>query len=335
MRWPEYGGGSVPWAPHTCGLSENGDAFCWGNPYYGSLGNGMTLCVECPRISVSEPSQVLGGPYAAISSGRGHTCALYVDGQADCWGDYAQLEVGQRWNQPGPLAGGPHHFESIAVADDHACGIDREGTLLCWGENRWGQLGWPSTGLHPKAAEPIQVPGGLGFVSVYVGPGHTCALKGDGRAYCWGRNDFGQLGTGDVNELCIEGSNNTRGCETDPAGPRPVDQGPTRFFTLAVGQLHTCGLSVAGEAFCWGRGKAGQLGVPDEEVRTPVRVQTDVLFTRIAAGARHTCGISTEGRAYCWGWGQLGQLGLGKNRNTSVPEEVVGQPQSTEASQKP
>ena len=90
-----------------------------------------------------------------------------------------------------------------------------------------------------------------------------------------------------------------------------------------------------GEAFCWGRGRAGQLGVPDEEATTPVRVQTNLRFTKIAAGARHTCGISKEGRAYCWGWGQLGQLGLGEYRNTSVPEEVFGQPPSTEASQRP
>ena len=325
MRWPEYGGGPTPWAPFTCGLSRGGTAYCWGSSSYQSLGNGSIPCIECPMPKISEPTTVIGGPFQAISSGRGHTCAFGLDGQLHCWGEYAQVAPGPGPNQPAPLIGGPYSFSSFSVADDHACALDQAGKAYCWGENRWGQLGWPSDGLHPVEEAPVPVPGGTGFTRVYAGAGHTCGLKADGSASCWGRNDFGQLGTGNVNALCIEGLKNTRGCETDPTGPRPVAQGSIVFSSLALGQLHTCGVAQGGEVYCWGRGLAGQLGVPEDEVTSPTPVQTGIRFSSIAAGARHTCGISVDGKAYCWGWGQRGQLGNGQTRNSSVPVEVAGQ----------
>jgi alpha-tubulin suppressor-like RCC1 family protein len=104
-----------------------------------------------------------------------------------------------------------------------------------------------------------------------------------------------------------------------------VAQGSIVFIELAVGQLHTCGVSNQYEAFCWGRGKAGQLGFQEEQVPTPTRVETELRFSSLAAGARHTCGISLEGRAYCWGWGQRGQLGHGRNDNSPKPVLVQGQ----------
>lgn len=122
---------------------------------------------------------------------------------------------------------------------------------------------------------------------------------------------------------------NTRGCGTDPPGPRAVAQGSLVFTTLAVGQLHTCGVAQGGEAYCWGRGEAGQLGVPEEQATAPSPVQTDVRFSSLVAGARHTCGISLDGEVLCWGWGQRGQLGNGKTRNASVPVKVSGQSGST------
>jgi hypothetical protein len=154
---------------------------------------------------------------------------------------------------------------------------------------------------------PDEVPAPAGAVTLGVGSRHVCRLATDGRVFCWGRADAGQLGTGRT-----------------PLRSTPVQaaSGDTRFGSLAVGGLHTCALTAGGEAWCWGANEVGQAGLPAALtvdcgepihgwrcVPSPHPVETSLRFESLMAGAANTCGFTAEGRIYCWGSNGAGQLG--------------------------
>jgi len=118
----------------------------------------------------------------------------------------------------------------------------------------------------------------------------TCGLTHDGTAYCWGSNNFGQLGINTTNSSRV---------------PVPVIGGLT-FSSLAAGSQHTCGLVVpSGVAYCWGRNNHGFVGDGTTTTRlAPVPVSGGRVFSSISAAVHHTCGITPGGAAYCWGYNQ-------------------------------
>lgn len=146
---------------------------------------------------------------------------------------------------------------------------------------------------------------GVGFTQVEMGAGHICGLTSDKRLYCWGHSyGYGTLGNGST---------------ADSSLPVEVRLDKT-FRDFSLGGRHTCALTDAGVAFCWGRDTDGQLGngTSDSSDR-PVPVRADmppdgdggeVKFTRIDAGSNSTCAMTAGGEVYCWG--QRGyELGLG------------------------
>lgn len=147
------------------------------------------------------------------------------------------------------------------------------------------------------------------FQQVVAGVIHSCGILTDGTAYCWGNNDFGQLG---------DGSYKTR------VWPVPV-VGSVRFTTLAAGAGHTCGIATTGLAYCWGLNLNGQLGDQTHTDRaTPAPVESNLTFVTLSAGGAYTCGTTAEGTAYCWGWDQFSQLGDGATADQSTPKPVLG-----------
>ncbi len=143
-----------------------------------------------------------------------------------------------------------------------------------------------------SAPEPVR------FVSVSAGADHVCALTDHGQAYCWGSNEFGQLGMGSADAI-----------------PHPVPArviGNAEFTTVVAGLMHTCGLVRDGAAMCWGANDTAQLG--DGTLKPspgPVRVASDIRFQTIGPGGTHTCAVSVDGIGYCWGGNWHGQLGVG------------------------
>jgi alpha-tubulin suppressor-like RCC1 family protein len=138
---------------------------------------------------------------------------------------------------------------------------------------------------------------------------HTCGLTSTGAAYCWGRNDYGQLGDGTT---------------TNRTSPVPVAGGLT-FQALAAGGYHTCGLTASGAAYCWGSNQYGQLGDGMQTDRgSPVAVAGGLTFQALSAGDYHTCGLTASGAAYCWGNNSVGQLGDGTTNSRSRPVAVAG-----------
>jgi alpha-tubulin suppressor-like RCC1 family protein len=266
--------------------------------------------------SVTVPSVV----FAFVTAGVVHACGATADGVAYCWGGYAYGQLGTvpHWTPvrtPVPVSGGLT-FASLDAGAYHTCGLTSSGSAHCWGLNAEGQLGNGSAGGPETCAygqscstTPVSVSGGFAFTSVSAGGAHTCALTAAGTAYCWGRNDYGQLG-----------DNTTASAPT----PVPVSGGLT-FSELSVGDLHTCGLA-SGGAYCWGHNDSGQLGdgsLADDSVPRPVT--GDLLFQSISAGGSYTCGLTTESAAYCWGSKEWGELGDGSSTgHESAPVPVLG-----------
>jgi len=145
--------------------------------------------------------------------------------------------------------------------------------------------------------------------SISAGEDHTCILKSDGKAYCWGDNSVGQLGNG----------------STESSMTPVAVSGGLNFESISVGWDHTCGVTDANDAYCWGRGRYGRLGNgSSENSMIPTAVSGGLSFESVNSGLAHTCGITTDGDAFCWGRGEDGILGQNSVASSPVPVPVSG-----------
>jgi alpha-tubulin suppressor-like RCC1 family protein len=143
---------------------------------------------------------------------------------------------------------------------------------------------------------------------VSAGGSHTCALAADGRVYCWGFNENGQLGDG------------TR---TNHSSPKVV-AGTLRFVQVSAGAYHTCALAADNRAYCWGAPQGGATGFFDDQL-TPTAVPGGRRFVRLRAGTYHTCGVNAYAVGFCWGKSAFGELGAGTNYYTgATPIRIAG-----------
>lgn len=155
-----------------------------------------------------------------------------------------------------------------------------------------------------------------------VGRDFGCGLISLGRLYCWGANEFGQLGAA-TDSICFE--EGTTGAGTKPCSLNPRRAGPTRAFASATaGDGFACALTPAGEAYCWGSGAFGKLGRGNGGgAGVPELVTAALRFTSISAGGNHACAIAVGGGAYCWGQDTVGQLGDARRVNSTTPIPVA------------
>ena len=142
-----------------------------------------------------------------------------------------------------------------------------------------------------------------------VGDFRSCAVGEDSAAYCWGANNYGELGDGTT---------------TNRDGPALVTGG-YKWAALTSGDFHTCGITETGAAYCWGRNDQGQLGTgTTDESHSPIAVTGGLTYQAIAAGSAYTCGVTTSHEAYCWGSNSQGQLGIGGMAPSPTPILVQG-----------
>ena len=187
---------------HNCAITPQGTTHCWGFNDQGQLGNGTSTTLFPDTVS-SKVTPVSGGfAFDTITAGYKHTCAL-TGGTAYCWGSnsYGQLGDGTNTNSsvPTPVSGGLT-FVTLSAGFYHTCGITTTGAAYCWGRNTpnslqesvGGQLG---DGTTTDRNTPTLVTGGLSFKSISAGEVTTCGVTTTGVAYCWGDNEYGQLGT--------------------------------------------------------------------------------------------------------------------------------------------
>ena len=292
---------------HTCGVTPSGVAYCWGDNFFGQLGDGS-------GVARPTPVPVAGGlRFAAVSAGSFHTCGITTSGAAYCWGDNSNGQLGDgttdRRATPVLVAGG-FSFTTISAGHGHTCGVIAGGVAVCWGDDSSGQLGDGAASADHASYRPYPavVVGVRGFARVSAGNVHTCGVTTHGAAYCWGYNVWGQLGDG-----------------TTTQRSRPVRvTGGLRFAAVDAGSYFTCGLTGGGAAYCWGENRDGELGDGTTTARSsPVAVAGGLRFTAVKAGWYHVCGMKTDSGAYCWGYNAHGQLGEGTTVSDPTPVPVV------------
>jgi alpha-tubulin suppressor-like RCC1 family protein len=176
-----------------------------------------------------------------------------------------------------------------------------------------------AAGLGPLAPTPqAALASTPGASSVSTGSLHTCAIE-SGKAYCWGRNDDGELGDGSTAGSIVPVAVDTSGALA----------GKT-LTQISTADGDTCALDSAGAAYCWGNDDAGQLGDGGNSAdhsTVPVAVETSgalagKTLTHISTGDFDTCALDSAGAAYCWGYNGEGELGDGSTTDSRVPVAV-------------
>jgi alpha-tubulin suppressor-like RCC1 family protein len=166
---------------------------------------------------------------------------------------------------------------------------------------------------------PVRVSDTLSFGAITTSHHHSCGLQPDGRVWCWGSNEYGQLGSSAPMQRC---AGNNFACS---ATPLPLD-GDQRFARVAASIRHTCGLDLSGQAWCWGFGEGGQLGDGRRENSpAPVAVSGGLQFLTLAGSVSGnvTCALTPGGEAWCWGPDLDGVLGNGTREGSDVPVPVL------------
>lgn len=239
-----------------------------------------------------------------IALGGWHTCARKGDGTLWCWGANfgGQLGDGTTTDQATPVqvTSLAASVAEIAAGSWYTCARKGDGTLWCWGENFYGQLGEGTTANKTK---PVQVTSlGTSVSAVAAGANHACARKGDGTLWCWGRNEFGELGDGTTTQ------------KTLPVQVAALGSG---VAGVACGWGHTCARKTDGTLWCWGGNNYGQLG-DGTKTNASIPVHVTSLGTSVAeaaAGNEYTCARKTDGTLWCWGK-------VGASSPTSVPGQI-------------
>ena len=283
---------------HTCGITTDNDAYCWGDNWFGQLGTGTY------NDTSEAPALVTGGhKFRSLSLGFDHTCGITLSGDAYCWGynGYGQLGNGSiSYIVPNPSRTLlPAAAASLTLGGIHTCGIATDNIAYCWGSASRGRIGnGKSSGVY---SSPQAVAGGLTYQTLKAGAHHACGVTTGSKAYCWGSNTSGQLGDG------LESAYKTT--------PQPVTGGYS-FTKVAAGGAHTCGLTTGRALLCWGNNEWGQLGVGStspEPSYQPLPVAGGHVFESATCGWSHSCAIEDNGDIYCWGFNGRGQLGVGSS----------------------
>jgi alpha-tubulin suppressor-like RCC1 family protein len=288
---------------HTCARTTTGTIACWGSNEGGEVGDGTNMDAPSPVELKS-----LGNSNTQIALGTDHSCSRRADSSLFCWGrnGYGQVGDGTTDNANAPVLikvlG--QTVTQVAPGTTHTCALKSNGTVWCWGENTYEELG---NGTSSTSYKPVEVVGLEGVVDVVSGYDHTCARKKNGSLSCWGANDHGQLGTGSI-DFGGAGASNVITLGTDVA-------------EVGAGEMHTCARKTDGSVWCWGGNMNGQVGDGTTMDRTtPVEITTlGKSVVKIAIGFDRSCAETNDGKLWCWGINENGLLGDGTTTEAHSP----------------
>lgn len=310
---------------HSCANKVDGTVWCWGYNDFGMLGDGLTHQSCAPPGDPPWDCSLTPVPVSSLTgvvfqrSTSYHSFAILGDGTAWTWGDNYQGQLGtgtvDDWFLTPVQVVGLTGAVTIGTSYNHSCAVKTDGTLWCWGENFYSQLGLGDNSDHYTAQH---VTGLQNIVDVAAGSEHTCAVRSDGAAYCWGSGYLGQTGDG-----LGQGSNT----------PVQVTGLPPVISVSAAGD-HSCALEPNGRVWCWGYDDEGQLGTGQTYTcpnatnncsLVPVRVDSLSGVARLVSGGdASNCALKWDGTVWCWGSNYSGQLGDGTTTDRPLPVQVVG-----------
>ena len=287
---------------------------------------------EVDRFTIPEGPR---GDDTLITTGRGRTCAVRLDGGVACWGRYGLVD---RF-----ALAGLKDIVSITTSDSrrhnlHACAVHDDRTISCWGDGNDGKLG---QGDNNKHYFPVKVPRINDAAAVSAGEWHTCVLHSDGGVSCWGLfysagivggatgADYTPRRVIGLSDVVVISAGRATHCAIHSDGDiscwgvhYPVsDSGPKRvrppqpFSSVSTGSDRICAVSVAGNVYCWGYG-----GSPAAATR--VEDLADVV--EVSVGDANTCALHRDGDVSCWGRNESGVVGDGTTTSREQPKRVAG-----------
>lgn len=317
--------------------------FCWGLNSTGQAGLGASVNYA------PFPTLPLGNAFSSVSPGTFFSCGIVaVSRHVSCWGLLRNRSLALSFLDPigdsQPCAyltslgarcvytaGGflalvvdmaPDSATTVSSGVLHACATTIS-SVQCWGDNTVGQVG---KGVVSDSTFPVRLFALAKGDTATVASGdyHACATlgpvaKSDRPTYCWGQNDKLQTGT----SACATSAPRIFPLTNVCANPSPV-RIAVDFASVVSGAGHSCGLSSAGVASCWGDNSEGMLGrggpaTPSATVAA-VPLDSGRTFYKITSGSEHVCGITrVEGAIFCWGWNAYGQVGDGSTLSRPTP----------------
>jgi cysteine-rich repeat protein len=339
---------------NNCAKLDDGSLKCWGRGFNGTLGLGDIAVRgdEPGEMGDHLPAVDLGTKVEVTSASIGDStaCAALRGGGVKCWGTNVRGSLGlgdemNRGDLPGQMGdllpmvdlGRGRKAQAVATTQWFACALLSDGAVKCWGDNRNGMLGIGdavSRGAHlgemGDALPAVDLGANQKAISIAVGASHVCALLDAGRLKCWGANNEGQLGMGDMD---------FRGDEPHEMGDNLpfLDLGTVpRAISVSTKGSFTCALFEGGGIKCWGRNYEGQLGLGDYRDRglsvddlgdnLPfVDLGLNRTARAICTGFAHACALLNDGKVKCWGGSGNGELGLG-DTGIGFPSSRGGSP---------
>ncbi len=302
----------------SCAVTKSGKVKCWGSNFEGALGDGG----KAGKYS-NMPVLVSGlkEKVTSIASGELNRCAVGVSGRVFCWGSNSGSACGQAYVSGGTkkasMVAGANNAVSVLIGEEHGCHHTRIGQIYCWGKCSRGQCGNESyykankykSSLVPMLTEGIE----KNIKSISSRYRHSCALLDNGKIKCWGWNEYGQLGNGQM------------GKGNESALPIYVEGLPDATIDVSVGYKHTCAVMANGDAYCWGANYSGECGTGRKspgEIARPAKVTiTNEKIRDISCGRNLTCAITESRKVLCWGENRDGQCG--NSEKSYVIEQAV------------
>ncbi|HEU5359069.1 MAG TPA: hypothetical protein VFU45_08110 [Gemmatimonadales bacterium] len=282
-----YGAGTLTPGPDTSDANGNIRATLTLGPAPGTTQVVATVA-DLPGVTFTATGRGLQATSLAV--GLVTACAIDITAHTWCWGGTASSGDSGAATAPyyvPRLVAGGHHFTELAAGEEHMCGLDQSGTTWCWGWDYYQALGTGATG---HVDYPVMLASAPTFAHIFGGDAeHTCGLTADGTAYCWGRDDLGQLGSGST---------------TTSVGTPVAVAGGIKFSSLSPTIDRTCGVAIGGAAYCWGNNNGvllGDSGASGAASNVPVPVAGNHTFLALATTDTYTCGVTSDVGRVCWG----------------------------------
>lgn len=298
----------------SCMSNQAGRLYCQGTNHLGTLGDGSYVDRTTAPVAVNGSFTILDGFRSVANNWGLHTCAINSSNELYCWGRNDRGQVGKAnsimaYNSPSQVTvAGTQNFTKVVSGVNHTCALHSTGTINCFGDNTYGQLGDNTIVSQIGTSNTVIAVTGTAPLSnirdITAGRYHTCAVDNSNIMYCWGRNDFGQLG----NNTVVQSN-------------RPI-QITTDVKNVYAGGKHTCLVkNSTSQLQCWGNNAHGQLG--QGNVNQTYRVPTNITGINsqlgdIALGENFTCFMHQGVNVKCMGENAYGIMGTQDLNNVTA-----------------